>query len=57
MENTVIRLEDVGKTYQLGKLGGVTTIQESILNLVTGKDVRKRRWNVLFRHYSIFILI
>lgn len=57
MGNTVIKLEDVGKTYQLGKFGGVTTIQESILNLCNRKDVRKRRWNAPFRHYSILILI
>lgn len=43
MGNTVIRLENVGKTYQLGKLGGMTTIQESFRTLWNRQKRREER--------------
>lgn len=58
MGNTVIRLEDVGKTYQLGRLGGVTTIQESILNLCNrqrGQQKKMERTFQALQHISLDI--
>lgn len=58
MGNTVIRLEDVGKTYQLGKFGGVTTIQESIRNLCNrqrGQEKKLERTFHALQHINLDI--
>lgn len=48
MRNTVILLENVGKTYCLGKTGGMTTIQESFRNIWNRKGSQEQRIKTTF---------